>query len=353
MKKKLSVLPFEQKLFFYLMCFALVLSITLIIENLIIDFPFEANYKWFLTFVLSIVALILTYQQRYFNALRHIVFIPIVFLILPMGWLSAGLYNSFTIAYSFLILIGVIFYFHGFSRFVYTFGIMGVMVLMMSLSIVAPELFLSTHLDIMKIDMLIQVPITFMAAALLLNLLMKTYRSEQEKLKEYALLLDEKNAELETILLTDDLTKIYNRRYILDFINDFIKEQPDGELLLGMVDIDDFKGVNDLYGHEVGDSVLRLLAQDLKTIVSNKGLVGRYGGDEFIIILYAQPKETAESVLKDLRNYHCRLSCIEHPIKISAGFALFSSSDDFDFALSMADKKLYVAKATGKNNLII
>jgi len=159
----------------------------------------------------------------------------------------------------------------------------------------------------------------------------------------------------------DDLTGLYNRRYInerlpLDIKYSKISENP---LSIIMVDIDFFKKINDNYGHVNGDKVLMDFSNlVLKSIRSNIDWIGRYGGEEFIIVLKdTDLKNTyfvAEKIRKKLENTTFKYDDIN--INITASFGIYSISDyDIEFSdlLSKVDKNLYQAKANGRNRTII
>lgn len=89
-----------------------------------------------------------------------------------------------------------------------------------------------------------------------------------------------KNADENFIL--DSLTGVIARQYILDFAKHLIKNQI--PFAMAMIDLDNFKSINDNYGHHVGDLCLKYTAEGIEKVVGDKGLVGRFGGDEFIIL---------------------------------------------------------------------
>lgn len=153
---------------------------------------------------------------------------------------------------------------------------------------------------------------------------------------------------------TDKLTGIYNRFKFEQELNKiYIEGQSIKQASIILLDIDDFKKVNDEFGHLKGDEVLIDLAVLLKTTIGNEGIVARWGGEEFIILLLGKTIEEAvelASIIKtDLSRYDF------HDIsKITCSFGVAGICEYFDknTLLSQVDKRLYKAKSQGKNRII-
>lgn len=154
------------------------------------------------------------------------------------------------------------------------------------------------------------------------------------------------------LAMTDALTGLANRRRLDDSLS-LVGSAEDGYSLI-LIDIDFFKHVNDTYGHDAGDDVLRQLGTTLASLVRPDDLVGRYGGEEFLIIL---PDTSAEETKKIAelarmtvaRNLFPTTSVPELQITISLGIAHSSDSYTSLEALQQADKALYYSKKSGRN----
>lgn len=158
---------------------------------------------------------------------------------------------------------------------------------------------------------------------------------------------------------TDPLTGLYNRRFLNEFL---IKEvarsrRLDKKFSIVLFDIDDFKRINDRFGHACGDQVLQSLAQLMMGKIRNLDVIGRYGGDEFIIILPETNGENAASLIERLRGivekYDIVLSA--SALHITASFGVATFPDDgmsLDDLLVAADERLYSAKSQGKNRVV-
>jgi diguanylate cyclase (GGDEF)-like protein len=161
---------------------------------------------------------------------------------------------------------------------------------------------------------------------------------------------------IQELAITDSLTGLYNRRHLFELgQREFLRAQRlNRPLSIIMIDIDHFKIVNDTYGHLKGDEMLRDLAQLIKMDVREIDIVGRFGGEEFTIILpetnAAASKEIAERIRNRVQDSLYDQDNEILSIRISLGIAeLESSTHSFDAILEHADRALYDAKYAGKN----
>jgi diguanylate cyclase (GGDEF)-like protein len=168
------------------------------------------------------------------------------------------------------------------------------------------------------------------------------------------------NRQLEKISQVDGLTGLCNRRFwdeqfVMEYKRGMRSESPS---TLVMLDIDNFKQVNDTYGHPAGDEVIKKLAEIIKKTTRETDVLGRYGGEEFTMILPDTPVANVEFVAERIRRLveKCNVVYDEISIKftISVGIAGFKQSyKDSPQWLDLADKALYQAKALGKNRVIL
>ncbi|MCX7956605.1 MAG: GGDEF domain-containing protein [Endomicrobia bacterium] len=152
--------------------------------------------------------------------------------------------------------------------------------------------------------------------------------------------------------ITDSLTGLYNRRYIEELLHDEIeKYKIYGDIFsVVMVDLDNFKDINDNYGHTVGDLILKKLGNILKNSLRTTDMVGRWGGDEFIIIMKGTKLSdaliTAESLRKKLENIRL---CDDVKITGSFGVVEYTLTQTDKDIIVRVDRCLYEAKKIGKN----
>ncbi|SAL86819.1 diguanylate cyclase [Caballeronia arvi] len=158
----------------------------------------------------------------------------------------------------------------------------------------------------------------------------------------------------------DELTGVPNRRFTLARLDALLRAQSSGgpDVCIALVDLDHFKSINDTFGHETGDIALRHFSQHCIATLPNKTLVGRLGGEEFLIIFQGENCSTAKTALDELLlsipPVSSRLPahvCIS--ITFSAGVARATSGENRDDLLSRADRSLYVAKRRGRSRVEI
>ncbi len=168
--------------------------------------------------------------------------------------------------------------------------------------------------------------------------------------------LEQANAELAQLSRTDRLTGLYNRGYWEECLKqEFLRQQRSAEpASLIIFDIDHFKKVNDTYGHTLGDEAIRQVAQQLKSTARITDLAGRYGGEEFVLLLPSTSAEGAYEVAERLRKA-IEAAVIQQgdlQLKITVSLGVSSYQSSFDSArdwLEAADQALYRAKNSGRN----
>lgn len=172
--------------------------------------------------------------------------------------------------------------------------------------------------------------------------------------------LVEANKNLKTASSTDYLTQIPNRRFFLERcdieLNRHKREKQN--LVIAILDIDHFKTVNDNYGHLCGDKVLVDFAQIIISCLREYDMVGRYGGEEFCILLANSDIDIALIVMKRIQDALVKtiFTWEEHSIKITMSAGIVSTKDRLDLAtdylLNIADQELYKAKDAGRNRIM-
>lgn len=155
--------------------------------------------------------------------------------------------------------------------------------------------------------------------------------------------------------ITDTLTKLLNRQGIREKMKDEINRfsRSKKPFVVSIADIDDFKQFNDKFGHNCGDSVLRAFASVLRTSIRSQDHVGRWGGEEFLIILPETDLDgglkVTEKIRKAIEDYSHNYQGNTHYITSSFGLSEYRGEVDIDIAIEEADKALYAAKMRGKN----
>jgi diguanylate cyclase (GGDEF)-like protein len=154
---------------------------------------------------------------------------------------------------------------------------------------------------------------------------------------------------------TDFLTGLYNKGVAMEKINRWLKNNPTKEAHLVMMDLDNFKSINDRYGHTYGDEVLVETARVIEECFSGEHILSRFGGDEFVIFAIDEPTKQVESRVDKMMN---RLAEekeeLQQSLHCSVGIAArVSKTDCFEELFNRADNAMYIAKQKGKNRYCV
>jgi diguanylate cyclase (GGDEF)-like protein len=165
------------------------------------------------------------------------------------------------------------------------------------------------------------------------------------------------NKRIEELAELDELTGSFNRRCIMRMLEDEIARarRSNTPCSMALIDLDWFKRINDAYGHPTGDEVLRTFAITLFANIRNIDRFGRYGGEEFLLVLPDTSNEGAARILDRLRSIIADLDWSAFSpslrVTISAGIATLAANENPDAVLARADAALYSAKARGRNRI--
>lgn len=173
-----------------------------------------------------------------------------------------------------------------------------------------------------------------------------------------------KEEEKQSYYLTDSAidpgTGLFNKRAINEYTVEKIQEcgQNNKSFYLAVVDVDDFKKVNDTYGHMFGDEVLSKVSEIMRDVLDARGIVGRFGGDEFMIVIEGvNTEEQLRRILKTIcKHIMWSYEALKEKLMITTSWGIAKYPDNasnFEELFAKADKALYIAKAKGKNRVII
>lgn len=163
------------------------------------------------------------------------------------------------------------------------------------------------------------------------------------------------NAQLESYAVTDELTGLYNRRGINKKINYELQRarREDSEVTVILCDVDFFKQINDQYGHDVGDAALKLLASQFKNALRATDYAGRWGGEEFALVLPNTPVQEGFMLAERIRERIATCNLVHHNLEIrfsiSSGISSSRYFDQYDELIKAIDVSLYRAKKAGRN----
>lgn len=189
------------------------------------------------------------------------------------------------------------------------------------------------------------------------DVLLARIRVGQRMMELQAELIEARDA-LAHEAMHDHLTGALNRRAILDGLEKELKRaaRRKSTLSIGLLDIDHFKAVNDSYGHQAGDAVLWGFVQTIKSALREYDLVGRYGGEEFVVVAPDTVDSAREGLYERLR---AAIADLRTPVRsgqiaitVSIGVAGSENADTIDLILAAADDALYRAKEAGRNRVV-
>lgn len=164
------------------------------------------------------------------------------------------------------------------------------------------------------------------------------------------------NAKLKKSVFVDGLSGLYNRKYLDDFLlsANFIEHKNEYKIIV--IDIDDFKSVNDTYGHTVGDKVIEMCGESILSSLREDSVGIRYGGEEFVVIAKCCngiSEKISNRIADKFKKSTAELTSIEGRKTLSIGISSFEKDKEFFETFDEADKALYRAKNTGKNKHIV
>jgi len=165
--------------------------------------------------------------------------------------------------------------------------------------------------------------------------------------------------ELQELALLDSLTQIGNRRYLEMTLEAKLSETAryNNQIAVFFIDIDDFKQINDTYGHDVGDEALRIAAKTLNTVIRPMDTLGRWGGEEFIAAASNINKEAVKAIAERFRSFiegsSVRAGDEKLLFTVTIGATIARKNDDLASVVKRADTLMYEGKEKGKNQVII
>lgn len=338
--------------FYFLLCFFglivhVVYQIVFYINN--VD-RIAQNYNIISILIFSICALVLIKKDSYIALLVAFIEVSVfsIISVITIGWIYE--FQLWLISVS---IIEIIAPFKKYKKFFYVLAILNAIVY------AALYIYVFTEFNTKKIfNVDVFFCITNVMATFLLIFFSEKMLKLSNILEKYT--IKQEYDKMEQIANIDELTGIANRRKMKDILadNNILVGKEESEFYIAFADIDDFKNINDTYGHDVGDYVLKYVANFLKTQLGKENIVARWGGEEFLI-LFASPT-TKSKVSEKLEHIRYNLSQNElkhdnNTIKFTMTFGAVSSIDFkniYDMA-KKADELMYVGKNTGKNKVVI
>lgn len=209
------------------------------------------------------------------------------------------------------------------------------------------------------VPLLVAPPVSYLGFGIVHKLEIANQKLEttNQKLKDANENLKTANHKLEHVSKHDDLTGLYNRSYFWQEAKTMLAraKTENTSVAVILLDVDNFKNINDIYGHQIGDKVLQHIAKTIEKCTRHGDLVGRYGGEEFSIIFnncqIDNARERAQAICTVVGKTTFETDGIGLPISVSVGVATNKQDDNFEVLINLADTAMYQAKNQGKNQV--
>lgn len=202
--------------------------------------------------------------------------------------------------------------------------------------------------DNMELDTLFSFIIAFIGIMVAVAIVIVQYERQAKQLSEMG-------EELTLAVNTDPLTEIRNRRYLMQYLENQTAQMGDEKHCAVLIDLDLFKSVNDTYGHVFGDKVLKQFADTVKKNLGENDLIARFGGEEFMILFGTDNEEEIITTMDTISKEYAIFSEKEKgkEFTFSAGAAIYGKNSSITDIFTTADKRLYKAKAAGRNMIVM
>jgi diguanylate cyclase (GGDEF)-like protein len=179
------------------------------------------------------------------------------------------------------------------------------------------------------------------------------------RLKTQKIALEQALSHIKEMAARDELTGLPNRRRMMTLLQEHATRHARGGLrfFVCIIDLDHFKSINDTYGHAAGDAVLRAFATQAQAVLRSTDMIGRWGGEEFLLLLPESPPGDPTLGVARLRDSLASVpaspALYDLRVRFSAGFARYEDGEPIDQAIERADRALYAAKSAGRNRSVV
>ncbi|MDO7976771.1 GGDEF domain-containing protein [Oceanotoga teriensis] len=333
----------ENKIFYIILIISIVLSIFSMIGNILFKFPLNVNIKWIGFILISLITYIKKNdEERKIGKILYFSFL--IFFMIPYGWFNSGGAANNTMGYAFLLLIAITYLVYGKTRIFFITSLIAMLTILHIISYYYPSLVAIYDLKSQFYDRLIQIPLTFIGTYLLVKKFSDAYRNEKEK-------LEKTNNKLKFYANKDTITGLYNRRFLDQklklIINNADCEKK--EIYSIIYDIDNFKKINDNYGHDYGDLIIKEIGNITKNIFKEDSFNARWGGDEFYTVYFGEKEKLIKKLEMLKKEVQEKTNIKNIKITISIGYTRIKNVDTIESLLKRIDKALYTSKKAGKN----
>ena len=347
-------LSFEYRLFMIFFIEALMLSVLSAITNTLLQKGFWGQlFQWsFIAFM--IVLSLLPARIRMKTAKPLLVFVSFVYV--PFLFFQTAGYDGTAGLFALIAIFLMTVLFRGKTRIVMVISNIILWMLICTAEYLHPELVIGHGGDAAKfVDYIVAITLTMSGIAILGVYYRTQFDLESTRITHLNNELESSNRVLERMAVCDPLTNVYNRRYVTERLtSDIMGLKEDETLFFMMLDLDHFKNVNDTFGHQVGDEVLVQFAELLKSVVRDKDIVARLGGEEFFVAVYDATLSQANSIAERIcLNVSQTIFSQGVHLTVSIGLVPVRQGDRYDIVFSRADYCMYQAKLQGRNRVVV
>lgn len=341
----------NRRLFNTILSLAIIASVLCIVGNIFCGLPLYLNYKWLLIMIISFLLKWQLAKAKNIDLVKLLFFIVVILVFIPYGYLQSGGSANNAIAYIFLVMICVAFFFSGKKRLALLFMLIATFAILHIIEYYYPHILHVHSSKSQFLDQLFQVPLTLVVGFILLKQFADAYVSERTMLEKYSLELKKANKELDYMANHDSLTGMFNRRYFDNKFDEIFTKKlyKNKSICIVLLDLDSFKHFNDTYGHKVGDTIIRKLSKVAQKTMPHNTIISRWGGDEFAMIVFCSITQLTIHV-KELYNLVAlNENDLFQTATISMGITVIKENDSKYEVFKRADIALYNSKSQGKN----
>lgn len=341
-----SGLAIESRMFMIIGFTGIVLSLISVMVNLALDMGLIAVLISASSSVIAMVLVYRVYKTEHYGLYSTIILLILTLVIYPVFWFKTG-GSEGTIPFFFLFNFIIISVMMKRSRVIF----MIILNLVTLWGLYIYEYLNGDSITLYQSDLIriidngIFLTLICLSVFFIIHWIMQEYNKKIGKLYET-------REKLSMLSMTDNLSGLFNRRYMMDVLKQEIQKEQLVSLI--MIDIDHFKKINDTYGHGIGDEVITGIAQTLKNNLRGTDMVGRIGGEEFLVILCNDNLDIALRIAKKLQNIVEGIvwSKVKGKVTISSGVYVSTSQDTVYDMMEKADMALYQAKNNGRNQVV-
>jgi diguanylate cyclase (GGDEF)-like protein len=351
---KLKLLPMEMKILVFAGIGGIIFSIFTTIGNILLGLSDSMILITILTGIIGAFAVYFALLRNSYKVPSYLALITLILIIYPFMWINnAGSFG--TIAFFMIsnaVFCSLLLRYLNYKVVLITQIL--VMYALLYIEYLHPEIIVPYSSEIARlIDIGFSFTLVFLFTFFLVYKIMNEYNKNIIELENVKKELLDINSKLLIVSETDELTGTRNRRYVLQKLERILLLQDIEDLSIIMMDIDHFKTVNDAYGHSMGDEVLKLVSVQIRKHIRRDDILGRIGGEEFLVVLQNTPLEDACHKAEELRQNieNMRWDINDFHVTISGGVYSYKKGDSLDEFLDNADQLLYQAKNSGRNKM--